>query len=307
MNSKVLVLVLLFVSLCSAGYNLKDNWSGQAIFDNFNFWNSADPTHGYVYYASKQQSSDWGYTYVQNGQAFIKSDSSAIASGSGRGSVRLTSQKTYTHGLFIFDVQHMPWGMGTWPAIWTTRGNGWPAGGEIDIVEGVNENRGNQMTLHTSPGCIVPTAKTAETGNPGSGDCGANGGSAGCGITDPDSWSYGPDFNKNGGGVWAMQWESSGVYIWEWARGYVPADVTNNQPNPAGWGNPRGRFAFNQGCVDSQYFDNHAIVIDNTFCGDWAGNVYPGGISACNNFVQNNPSAFTEAYWIFNSIKVYQQ
>jgi hypothetical protein len=30
-------------------------------------------------------------------------------------------------------------------------------------------------------------------------------------FSDPDSWSYGPDFNDNGGGVWAMQWESSGI------------------------------------------------------------------------------------------------
>jgi hypothetical protein len=39
------------------------------------------------------------------------------------------------------------------------------------------------MTLHTSPGCSVPTTKNDETGNPGNGDCGANGGNEGCGIS----------------------------------------------------------------------------------------------------------------------------
>eukprot|EP00026_Physarum_polycephalum_P021360 Phypoly_transcript_24565.p1 GENE.Phypoly_transcript_24565~~Phypoly_transcript_24565.p1 ORF type:complete len:127 (+),score=12.33 Phypoly_transcript_24565:88-468(+) len=65
------------------------------------------------------------------------------------------------------------------------------------------------MALHTAPGCFVPTNKNFETGNPGSGDCGANDGHSGCAIYDSDSWSYGRGFNSNGGGVWAMQWESS--------------------------------------------------------------------------------------------------
>jgi len=298
--------LLLGFSLCSAGYNLKDNWHGADILNNFNYYTGSDPTHGYVYYASQQEATSWGYTYAQNNQAFIRSDSTTVSQGAGRGSVRLQSKKTYTHGLFIFDVQHMPWGMGTWPAIWTTQGTNWPAGGEIDIVEGVNQNRGNQMTLHTSPGCTVPTTKTAETGNPGNGDCGVGGGYTGCGITDPDSWSYGPDFNNNGGGVWAMQWESTGVYVWLWARNWIPADIKANQPNPSSWGAPRGRFTFNQGCIDSQFFYNHGIIIDNTFCGDWAGSVYPGGNDACINFVKNNPGSFSEAYWIFNYIQVYQ-
>jgi hypothetical protein len=308
--SRSLLLALVvqgLIAACTANYNLKNAWYGGDIISNFSYFTGADPTNGYVYYASQQQAASWGYTFVKNNQAWIKSDNTAVASGSGRGSVRLQSYQTYTKGLFIFDVVHMPWGMGTWPAIWTTEGTNWPAGGEIDILEGVNDNNGNQMTLHTSPGCTVPTAKNNETGNPETGDCGAASGHTGCGISDPDTWSYGNDFNNNQGGVWAMQWEDSGVYIWLWSRNYIPSDIKNNQPNPASWPAPRGRFTFNQGCTGSQYFYNHGIIIDNTFCGDWAGAVYPGGSSACVQFVQNNPSAFDDAYWVFNYIQVYQQ
>lgn len=46
----------------------------------------------------------------------------------------------------------MPQGCGTWPAVWEL-GPDWPADGEIDIVEGVNDVVPNQSTLHTSPGC----------------------------------------------------------------------------------------------------------------------------------------------------------
>jgi len=306
MDKGVILLLLLGISWCSAGYNRVGAWYGQEILD-WNYFTGPDPTNGYVYYASKQQASDWKYTYVQNNQTWIRSDYTSVASGSGRGSVRLTSPQTYTKGIFIFDVQHMPFGMGTWPAIWTTEGTNWPAGGEIDIVEGVNDNGSNTMTLHTSPGCEIPTQKIDETGNPSGGDCGANSGHTGCGISDPDPGSYGNGFNNNNGGVWAMQWEDSGVYIWLFPRGKIPTDIQKHQPNPAGWGDPRGRFTFNQGCVGSQYFYNHGIIIDNTFCGDWAGAVYPGGNGACQQFVQNNPSAFTNAYWIFNYIEVYQQ
>lgn len=53
-------------------------------------------------------------------------------------------------------------------------------------------------------------------------------------------------------------------------------------------------------------------VFDTTFCGDWAGNVWSGDAvcrsqaPSCQSFVQNNPSAFTEAYWLVNSLKFYQ-
>jgi hypothetical protein len=53
-------------------------------------------------------------------------------------------------------------------------------------------------------------------------------------------------------------------------------------------------------------------VFDTTFCGDWAGNVWSGDAvcssqaSSCQSFVQDNPSAFTDAYWLVNSLKFYQ-
>lgn len=52
-----------------------------------------------------------------------------------RKSVRITTQFTYTGGLVLMDAVHMPAGCGTWPAFWSN-GPNWPAGGEIDIVEG---------------------------------------------------------------------------------------------------------------------------------------------------------------------------
>lgn len=42
-----------------------------------------------------------------------------VASGRGRSSVRLTSNKAYDSGLIIADIEHMPGGIcGTWPALY---------------------------------------------------------------------------------------------------------------------------------------------------------------------------------------------
>jgi len=290
----------------SSAYTLVEDWEPDNFFDNVGFYNGADPTNGYVYYTTQQQAEEWGYTYVSNNQVYIRADDTSISSGSGRGSVRISSNNVYQRGLFIFDVQHMPFGCGTWPAIWTANLDTWPYGGEIDILEGVNNNDNNQMTLHTAPGCTFPVTQWDESGVPVSGDCGANGGSSGCAIEDYDSWSYGTNFNNNNGGVWAMQWEASGIYIWLWARDWIPADITAKQPTLENWGTPRGTFPFGEGC-DTSYFYNHHIIIDLTFCGDWAGSTFASQCGGdCDSYVQYNPSDFDDAYWVFNSVQVYQ-
>lgn len=56
------------------------------------------------------------------------------------------------------------------------------------------------------------------------------------------------------------------------------------------------------------HFNDHQIIFDMTFCGDWAGSVYStsGCPSTCTDFVANNPSAFTDHYFGINSLAVYQ-
>ena len=60
------------------------------------------------------------------------------ASARGRDSVRIYSENAYDEAIFILDLAHMPAGCATWPAFWTLSEAGpWPAGGEIDIIEGM--------------------------------------------------------------------------------------------------------------------------------------------------------------------------
>ena len=57
--------------------------------------------------------------------------------------MRITTTKKYNGGLFIADFKRMPFGCSLWPAYWSYGTDSWPANGEVDILEGVND----QVTL----------------------------------------------------------------------------------------------------------------------------------------------------------------
>lgn len=77
----------------------------------------SDPTHGYVTYVDQPTAASDSLISSNNNQVYIGVDSTNVASGTGRKSIRITSNKSYDHGLFILDLAHMPGGTcGTWPA-----------------------------------------------------------------------------------------------------------------------------------------------------------------------------------------------
>ena len=264
------------------------------------------------YVAQSTAQSD-GLINTNNGAVYMGVDHTNVATGSGRNSVRITSTKSYNHGLVILDLAHMPGGVcGTWPAFWMV-GPDWPTYGEIDIIEGVNSQASNSMTLHTNAGCAI-TNNGQYTGTMSTSNCnvGAAGQStnAGCQINCPSTGSYGTAFNAGGGGVYATEWTSDEISIWFFPRSAIPSDISSGSPNPTSWGPATA--AFSGGCDIDTHFENLQIVFDTTFCGDWAGSVWSSDhscspkASTCQSFVQNNPSAFATAYWSVNSLKVYQ-
>lgn len=272
-----------------------------------------DPTNGYVTYVGQSAAQAAGLVNTNNNAVYMGVDYTNKASGSGRQSVRLTSKKSYTHGLILLDLSHMPGGIcGTWPAFWTV-GPNWPEGGEIDIIEGVNSQSSNSMALHTDQGCSISNnglfSGTISTPNcdvkaPGQAT------NAGCQILMSNSASYGTGFNQGQGGVYATEWTSTHISIWFFPRGAVPSDISSGTPNPGNWGQPAASFA--GGCDIDNFFSSHQIVFDTTFCGDWAANVWSSDpvcsskAPTCQSFVQNNPAAFKDAFWTVNSLKVYQ-
>lgn len=101
-----------------------------------------------------------------------------------------------------------------------------------------------------------------------------------------------------------MQWTSDYIRIWFFPRPQIPQDILDKMPNPSNWGFPAANM---QGsCMIDQHFQQHKIVLDNTFCGEYAGvsSVWNSsldscatatGYATCNEFVASEPQAFRNA------------
>ncbi|KZV78132.1 hypothetical protein EXIGLDRAFT_784265, partial [Exidia glandulosa HHB12029] len=117
-------------------------------------------------------------------------------------------------------------------------------------------------------------------------------------------------FNQAGGGWYATERTEHTLSVWFWSRGdsRVPADVRENKGSvsPSKWGKPTAVFV-SDSCDISQKYGPNMFIINLTLCGDWAGSRYPGGKNACVKHVNENPSAFNDAYWDIARLSVYEQ
>ena len=134
-------------------------------------------------------------------------------------------------------------------------GPNWPHQGEIDIIEGVNDDTTDQMTLHTGTGCSPSPGEGGQLGQAtGDSDCGEGGGYTGCGVNSDDGNSYGTGFNV-AGGVYAMEWTSSSIKVWYFSRENVPSDIDSLDPST--WGTPAANWG---GCAFDTYFKDLGLV-----------------------------------------------
>jgi hypothetical protein len=78
----------------------------------------------------------------------------------------------------------------------------WPSGGEIDIIEGINNRTYNLASLHTTPNCnTTGSYSRLMTGVSESNDCDASKNyNQGCGVKFRKPASYGQGFNELDGG-----------------------------------------------------------------------------------------------------------
>ncbi|KAH8798684.1 endo-1,3(4)-beta-glucanase-like protein [Flagelloscypha sp. PMI_526] len=313
------VILLLFFSFVPLVHcNHSKRWKrtakvvGHSFYEFFQFQPILDPTHGRVTYVDEHAAKALNLTFAHEDTFILRAEDKSVWT-TGRPSVRLMSKKQFTEHVAIFDVRHMPQGCGTWPAIWETAEDGWPEKGELDIL-GVNDVSPNAATLHTTPGCTMPADRTM-LGTAKQDDCNWQVNfNAGCGVAMTTNKSYGPDFNRNGGGWFAVHRTSSFIRVWFWPRhsSRVPHEVScatdQQRVNPDNWGTPQADFPSNPGCDLKSKFGPNNIIINLTLCGDWAGNTFNanGCSGTCVDLVDNHPEAFTKAYFDIASINVYE-
>ncbi|KAJ7464350.1 endo-beta-glucanase [Mycena latifolia] len=314
-SARLLVVSATLSSALGATYSRTENIVGTGFYNAFNFEAIPDPTHGRVNYVDKATAQAQNLTFASANTFILRADAKTVISDSssvGRNSVRIRTNNAYTTHVAVFDIVHMPQGCGTWPAVWETNESNWPNGGEVDILEGVNDVGTDQVTLHTAPGCSMPASRP-QTGTSLANNCDVNVNSnTGCAVSVGQAPSYGPTFNADGGGWYAIERTNTFISVWFWSRnaGNIPADVRAGgaSVNTGNWGTPVANFP-NTSCNIPQFFDGNNIIINLTFCGDWAGiqSIYASGgcPSTCNSYVDANPAAFANAYFQFNSINVY--
>jgi hypothetical protein len=313
----------------SSPWKVKFSMAGESFFDGWNFWSYDDPTHGAVLYTDRGTAQSNGLIDINDeGNAIMRVETTQNVPGNrNRMSVRIESKNHFTGGLLIADIVHMPHGCGTWPAWWTNGPPVWPYYGEIDILEGVHAQTINMASTHTKPGCTIPAdfgaSAASSITDPRIGlvcDAIATN-NIGCGQYLAEANTYGQPFNDNGGGVYAMLWDDTGIRIYFWPRGGIPDDIANKAPQPSQWGLPSARWPASQ-CNPWEFFKDHVTIFDTTLCGDWAGR--PGswggagiagqgqscaastGVSTCEEYVRNNGDAFRDAYWEVKSVTLYQ-
>lgn len=314
---------LLLGSATAQNYSLSQDYSGKKFFDGFSFDAIPDPTNGLVQYVdvATANSSRMAGFLASNGskpQVYLSAGPGVmVGPQNGRQSIRVSSQATFNHALVVADIAHMPSGFAMWPAFWMLGAGTWPNGGEIDIVEGVNDQSFNKMTLHTTAGVKIQNDTSALTGTIFTGDCDVNAQgqdkNQGCQVIDSSSTpSFGEPFNKNGGGVFATEWTSHFIKIWFFPRNKIPKEALSSSPDPSTWGKPNALFQPTQDGIIDQHFKDLQIIINLTFCGDWAGKAWSecpacmAQASTCEAYVAKNPDAFQNAYWAFNSLQVFQ-
>ncbi|TFY64597.1 hypothetical protein EVJ58_g2524 [Rhodofomes roseus] len=305
------------LSLASAalGYELIHDYSGNTFFDGWDYYGKWDNlTLGNVTYLTQEAATQQKLTYVNDaGNAIIKVDNfTTVASGERRNSIRLTSQEYYDFGtVWIIDALHMPWGCSVWPAFWSTAPD-WPVGGEIDIVEGINTQPNNQFAIHTTEGCYHDNPPNQAGFNIDT-NCSQ---ASGCTVGINTQNSYQAGFAAAGGGVYATQYDTSGIYMWFWSRPNVPASLSSSSTsiNISDWGTPTASFPNDQACNTTKFFKPQQLIFDITLCGDWAG--VPGIYdSECYNAgphhdcyldnVVGNGSNYDDAYFEVSYVRTY--
>ncbi|KAL1890134.1 hypothetical protein Sste5346_008427 [Sporothrix stenoceras] len=285
-------------------YFLTQNYLPHNLTDGFVFRTAADypgtgdPTHGFVNYVDLPTATARGLVKVVKGKAGsgapfspqnkrneqlylgvdhqtilnVSSLSTAAGPGRGRSSLRLESRTTFSSGLLVADFAHMPASQcGVWPAFWAYNFREDPVG-EVDILEGVNHQAANMVSLHTGGQCRF-TPSSEEDGVAHRDSCTVEYGNAstygGCGVTAPaDANTYGSAFNGVGGGVYATLLEADRLRVWHFARVNVPVDLQQGRPNPSSWGRPLADFSSaNGGCDVAANFHSLTVILNTDFCG----------------------------------------
>ncbi|GJJ15414.1 hypothetical protein Clacol_009690 [Clathrus columnatus] len=296
-------------------YKLTKTYAGPTFFDDWIYYNNFDNlTNGDAIFVSKEVATADNLTFINSaGNAVIRVDNfTQVPFNIKRNTVRISTAQQYGVGsVWTADMIHGPFGCSVWPA-WWSQSLTWPAGGEIDTFENVNQATANQISLHTNPGCSL--SNTANfTGNVISSDCSATANNnQGCIVADNSNGAFGQSFSANGGGVFVTEYAATYIAVWFLPRASIPSPLNDDSAttlDTSTIGEPLVNYT-NAGCNIAEFFTAQELILDITLCGDFAGNPMIFNETCqgvCyNDFVIGPPSNYDNAYFEIRNIKVFQ-
>ncbi|CAE7678013.1 unnamed protein product [Symbiodinium sp. CCMP2456] len=304
---------------------------GPDFFEHWNFYSGPDPTHGTVEFVTEMEAWNNKLLSASPGGVYMGVDNTTkLGSEGGRKAVRIESKKSYNGGMFVLTLKHVPTACGAWPAFWMfgdDAQHAWPRWGEYDILESIHVENYATTTLHTRASCdqrevnngidfVGQGWAAGSTGTNKAKNCWVKApqeyDNQGCGQKLP-AGSFGPDFNKNQGGTFVAEWDNVRKFMrtWFFPSGKEPIDLLVRGPQPDMWGTPNSYFTLNERWCTADHFKNMRMVFDTTFCGDYAGSTFkpmcPWLQTSCEDYVRNNPEAFSDAFWSIKTLDVYQK
>lgn len=267
------------------GYSYKLNWqaAGQSFFDGFNFeWQ--DDNHGAAEYLDKGPATSQGVAEAHPSHAILRAGATSAQYKYKRASAKIATTRTWKYFLTAMRYSHLPYGCGVWPAFWTRApGASWPDGGELDILEYVNESP-QQTSFHTgnSNRCKLNAAEVNRCGqmpdaNRMNYDCvTAYPHKLGCApnmrpLMTGEQWARRP-------GVIAVEWTETFLKVFYLPDGEAQREFAGDAPQPDAWDRfiiSYYPFTKSNDCPNpADILAAQQLVLNINFCGDWASKVW---------------------------------
>mmetsp|Transcript_25979 Transcript_25979/g.69046 ORF Transcript_25979/g.69046 Transcript_25979/m.69046 type:complete len:537 (+) Transcript_25979:96-1706(+) len=269
----------------NAKYRLDWLSSGRAFFDDWDYleW---DSNNGAAQYLGRDQANSEGVTAAYDTHAILRVGARGLPGK--RKTAKVRSRRSWKYFLAAIRFTHVPFGCGLWPAFWTHAGGiQWPEGGELDILEYVNDIA-SQTSLHTGvrnacnldggkinkPGCpVMPDLNgmnyDCTTDYPKKLGCAPNT----LPLQSPAEWNMHPV-------TFAIEWTESFVKIFKIPDYQLPADLLENDPKPDTWDQwlvsyyPLGATGEPDCRNPADVMAPQQLILNIGLCGDWAGKIW---------------------------------